>query len=586
MKTYKSITVPAKATLLNPTSERYKAVAADIKSKYGFEPSPQMDLMYVESCLVTAGFNQNDDHFSNEELWKARATPVLKPANWQHKDKDILGVVYSVQARTLDGTVIPFDQEEVPTEPFELFTEAVVFKLIHPERAQEISDRAAKGNLHVSMEAWFDDYDYVLDSEKGEASKVIARNAETSFLDENLRAKGGSGKYENRRIGRGLRSITFGGYGFVDIPANKRSDITSVADMVCADGRDDRLLDELRKFMSRLEKLQPISAVKEREMTVANDNSQGLDIKALVADAIREHDDAKTKAAAAQALNTRATELEASNTSLVEQNVALKNDVEARDAQVKTLTDSITEFNAVVDEFVQSVAGEAPTGDLKAKIAVAGTALAALKVRADRATQLEEELAVAALQIREEEVRGLYNNLVTEEEVGHLVTIATGLNDAEYSLWLRQHQWMSAKLAGKPAAAAADPAKEEKPADKEDPKYKGKKPPFPPKGTDASAAVDALLQAGGGIAFHQSESLGVSSGVNSGELKTPKHKIAGSDSATSDPAAALATAKVEDGVNFAGAGEERAEADKPMTAMRALASELFPSRDAEEGEDK
>src|SRR5690606_32975140 len=42
-----------------------------------------------------------------------------------------------------------------------------------------------------------------------------------------LRAYGGNGVYEGYRLGRLLRNITFSGKGLVDVPANKRSHITS-----------------------------------------------------------------------------------------------------------------------------------------------------------------------------------------------------------------------------------------------------------------------------------------------------------------------------------------------------------------------
>src|SRR6185436_8942860 len=56
---------------------------------------------------------------------------------------------------------------------------------------------------------------------------------QTAYLDKHLRACGGGGKFidpdsgNEMRIGRVLRSITFGGCGLVDHPANKRSVITS-----------------------------------------------------------------------------------------------------------------------------------------------------------------------------------------------------------------------------------------------------------------------------------------------------------------------------------------------------------------------
>src|SRR5689334_5727353 len=154
---YKTAVI-AKANLIKPKSEAFKTVASSLKDKYGFDLKPQMDLLYLESCLVSAGtragVNDNDDIFTREEAWAARHTPVLKPFNWQHHDKDIVGVIYTVQARDLNGNVLDISSENVPETDFDLWTEAVIFRLIHPDRANEIETRSKANDLFVSMEAW------------------------------------------------------------------------------------------------------------------------------------------------------------------------------------------------------------------------------------------------------------------------------------------------------------------------------------------------------------------------------------------------------------------------------------------------
>src|SRR6185436_11319449 len=226
----------SKAKIVQPKSDSFRTIAASLKDKYGFDLKPQMDLLYLESCFVSAGskagVNDNDDIFTREEAWNARHTPVLKPFNWQHEDKNIVGVIYTVQARDLNGNILDINSNKVPEIDFDLWTEAVIFRLIHPDRAREVEARAKANDLFVSMEAWFDDYGYGLCNSNGVA-KVVARNEQTAYLDKHLRACGGGGKFidpdsgNEMRIGRVLRSITFGGCGLVDHPANKRSVITS-----------------------------------------------------------------------------------------------------------------------------------------------------------------------------------------------------------------------------------------------------------------------------------------------------------------------------------------------------------------------
>ena len=276
-------TLTAKAELLKPNTDEFKSVASTIKDRYGFELKPQMDLLYVRSCLVSAGssvgVNDNDDIFTREEVWAARHTPVLKPFNWQHEDKDIVGVMYTVQARDLNGEVLDINDETVPDCDFDLYVEAAIFRLIHEDRAAEIEARSRANNLFVSMEAWFDDYSYGLfNAEDQSLARTVARNEKTSFLDKCLRANSGAGVYrdpennQDMRIGRVLRSITFGGCGFVDRPANKRSVIEATEPMNSFAEQDS----EIERLLKMV--LDSQGEVVTEEVTLMNSqaNSQGM----------------------------------------------------------------------------------------------------------------------------------------------------------------------------------------------------------------------------------------------------------------------------------------------------------------------
>ncbi len=181
----------------------------------------QVDLLHVEAVLVSEGINDNDDAFTHDELKRALSSPILKPMNWQHKDDQILGVMYAVEARDMNGKVLA----EIGDEPVELVVQGAVWHhLPHIKvTANEIMKRIEKSSLFVSMECWFEDYDYALFTSANELYDVIKRNEETAFLDKSLRACGGTGRYNGMRIGRALSGINFGGVAFVDRPANKRS---------------------------------------------------------------------------------------------------------------------------------------------------------------------------------------------------------------------------------------------------------------------------------------------------------------------------------------------------------------------------
>lgn len=235
----KSIQIMVPCKVIASPQSSYKTVAG-----MG-TPIAQPDLLYMDSVLVSTGSNKNDDVFLPSEMWKARSTPVLKPVDWEHNmgreltaaeqkenpgkvvvDNQTIGVMYNAYVTDQHGQVIDEAKAsasdfEIP-EHFDIIDEAVIWKGNFPAVAARIEKGAAEGTLFVSMEAWFSDYDYLV------GDKVIARNDETAFLDDSLRANGGTGAFGSSSVKRVLRNITFGGKGIVERPANEPSVIKSV----------------------------------------------------------------------------------------------------------------------------------------------------------------------------------------------------------------------------------------------------------------------------------------------------------------------------------------------------------------------
>jgi hypothetical protein len=206
----------------------------------------QPDLLYMDSVLVSTGENKNTDVFLPEEMWRAKSSPILKPVNWEHnsgkeligqvnaeqvsaksiiEDNQIIGGMYNSFVALKDGTIVSSEMEqakgfEIPRE-FDIINQAVIYKYLYPKTAARIVKDAKAGNLFVSMEAWFGNYDYKV------GNKIVARNEETAFLDAHLRANGGTGSFGNVNVGRVLRNIVFGGVGIVANPANEDSVIHS-----------------------------------------------------------------------------------------------------------------------------------------------------------------------------------------------------------------------------------------------------------------------------------------------------------------------------------------------------------------------
>lgn len=186
------------------------------------------DLYYTQSILVTTNWNKNDDIFDNEEVWAAKETPVHKPTNIEHKETEIVGHITANWPITEEGLYIDYNtpMENLP-ERFHILTASVIYTgFTDPEMKQRIAKLISEiedGTKYVSMECFFQGFDYGLSDKSTGEFKVLARNETTAFLTKHLRAYGGMGEHENYKVGRVLRGITFSGKGFVDKPANPES---------------------------------------------------------------------------------------------------------------------------------------------------------------------------------------------------------------------------------------------------------------------------------------------------------------------------------------------------------------------------
>lgn len=536
-------TITAKAELVEPNSQGFKTLASLAEEKCGFELKSQIDLLYVRSCLVSAGdtvgVNQNDDIFTREAAWAARQTPIIKPFNWQHNDKDILGVIYSVQARDTAGNTLDISDETVPDCDFDLWTEAVVYQLIHPERAAEIQARANAGTLYVSMEAWFDDYQYGFFSKADNSLlKVISRDSNTGFLDGHLRAAGGNGVYQDPdlgdvRVGRVLGTITYGGCGFVDKPANKRSVIELVEQMPTLANAEH----EIKLLLEKIKVLE--SSIPEENImnTSANTNngSNADEVRAVVASEFDERERAAAEAREREGLQTRAANAEATAEGLEIKVQELTATQEQRDTEVEALKEQLAEYDTVVDSLVkeQTEAGATDstpseiaaidaagdgTAAFNAKIAWISKSAASLRERAARADELESQLAEAEAVVRDQDIRGLLSDHVSAEALEVFVTSAKDLSEDSYQSWRDEKELMVIEMSS--ARELSDKQKEamKKEKDKKDGKKGGN--PFAALLEERRTEAEGLINHPGG------EDL--KSGVNSGQLKTPRHKIAGS----------------------------------------------------------
>ena len=186
------------------------------------------DMYYVQSILVSSNWNRNDDIFDPGEIWKAKETPEHKPTNLNHDENTIVGHIISNYPITEEGLLIDKNtpSENLP-ESFHILTGAVIYKAYTDpdlkERTRDLIETIENGTKYVSMECYFDNFDYGVTDKTEGSYKVIARDDDSAYLTKYLRAYGGSGEKDSFKIGRVLRNITFSGKGYVDKPANVNS---------------------------------------------------------------------------------------------------------------------------------------------------------------------------------------------------------------------------------------------------------------------------------------------------------------------------------------------------------------------------
>lgn len=192
------------------------------------EENRQKDLYYLNSVLVSAGWNKNDDVFTSADLWQARNTPINKQFNYMHDETDIIGHMTNAIVVDENGNVI--DSDENLPDKLDIITSAVIYMawsdLTLKERITELTQKIDNGELSVSMECLFHGFDYALIAPDG-SQTALARNESSAFLTKHLKAYGGTGEYEGYKVGRLLKSFYFTGKGLVDKPANPRSIIFS-----------------------------------------------------------------------------------------------------------------------------------------------------------------------------------------------------------------------------------------------------------------------------------------------------------------------------------------------------------------------
>ena len=214
-------------TMLDNDVASSNTFSTDIKDIVAKASADDDDVFKVYSILVSTSWNKNDDVFSPEEVWASRETPMYKPTNLEHDEKVIVGNIIGNWPvdKNFDLLGNEIENKDLP-DVYHILVASVIYRQWQdPEykaRSEQLIREIQSGQKCVSMECIFKGFDYAVESPNGEYH-VVARGDNTAFLTQHLRAYGGGGVYQDHKVGRLLRNITFSGKGFVANPANPDS---------------------------------------------------------------------------------------------------------------------------------------------------------------------------------------------------------------------------------------------------------------------------------------------------------------------------------------------------------------------------
>jgi capsid protein len=200
-------------------SMKQKVIAA-------LQDNKNKDLYFVDAILVSTGMNDNGDTFLPDELWHARNTPINKPTNIEHQTDIAIGHITDTWATSFLSHDEIRAKRDLPNE-FHLNCRSVIYRNLDGDLGDAIRNlilRIEADEMSVSMEVWFDDYDYAMCDSEGNI-EIVPRDETNASLKKYIVFYGGKGEDEGKRIGRALRGLEFSGMGFVSDPANEHSEI-------------------------------------------------------------------------------------------------------------------------------------------------------------------------------------------------------------------------------------------------------------------------------------------------------------------------------------------------------------------------
>jgi hypothetical protein len=347
------------ASLVNPCLD--ESFLSKAKTFQSIASINDTDLYYVQSILVSSSWNKNDDIFDKSETWIARNTPEDKPTNLEHNENIIIGHIISNWPITEDGVLIDDNTpiENLP-EKYHILTGSVIYKgfsdLELKARSEKLISEIESGQKYVSMECFFNGFDYGLIDKTNNEYKILARNNETAYLTKHLRCYGGLGEHENYKIGRVLRNITFSGKGYVDKPANPDS-IIFTKNAISLTSRTTQQNIAEKKMEEEKKSIFSIGGVSDKQSILNTEKSIMNDMETV----LKEVNEIKNKVESMTDCSQATKEAYAAASALKDQTIELQNTIALNNTTIEDLKASVEALRLEKEEAMKKMKEEYAT---------------------------------------------------------------------------------------------------------------------------------------------------------------------------------------------------------------------------------
>lgn len=219
-------------------SNLFKSFASG-ESIFGEKASDQYDLNFIVGVLTSEKDNKNGFYLKRDILVAKHASARLKPFNLNHKERNIIGVMFDTALADQDNNILTLGKDIIIKDDgalqypdnikLRVLFAAALYNLVAPEEVEDIISKIESGErVDVSMEAWYKGHDYILIDSSGN-EKFVERSKSTKYLDDFINKSIGS-----ERVCKVPRDddFIFGGVGQVSSGACPDSVILAVAGII------------------------------------------------------------------------------------------------------------------------------------------------------------------------------------------------------------------------------------------------------------------------------------------------------------------------------------------------------------------